>query len=722
MSNKFVKGPVETPLLLQLEAVECGAAALGIILGYHGRFIPLEQLRIECGVSRDGSKASNVINVGRDHGMKCEGHSRTLEEMRTLNVPCILFWEFNHFLVFEGFKNGKYYLNDPAFGRRLVEEQEFSEAFTGITLEFEKGADFLPLGKPYKVVNDIRKWVKGFERPLLLIVILGSMLSVPMVLVPLLSRFYIDLILIQGNVEWMPLLIIAILMTTGVIVVLELMKKNILRRLQVKLAVKLGYVFISRLFRLPMQFFLQRDKAEIVARAELCDTAARHIAGPLTLFFVSAINLVLFAATLLLFQPILALIAIISAIVVVLFLTLVARSSVNPFIRYKKERSALIGFSINGVSLIETIKATGMESEYFERWSGHFAKMHNAEFEVGRFAIKRTLIPLSLSLFTTIAILYAGSHMVVSGAITIGGLVGVIALSQCFASSLIAMAEFSNCFPELSACFNSMNDILNYSETLALDKIPAVEKEEENELHVTIRNVTFGYITRAKPTISDVNIELERHKSVALVGRSGSGKSTIAKLVSGLYSQWSGDVLLDGEPITNYDAKELSRKIAVVEQQTRLFSGTVRDNLVLWNDRSVTDEEIVIACKMVGIHEEIMDKPMGYLYDLEENGRNISGGQRQRIELARCILRKPELLILDEATSALDEATEKLVMENILSLGITVLVIAHRLSTIVTCDNIVVFDKGEIVERGTHEQLLKKNGIYYNLVNTQDTQ
>jgi ATP-binding cassette subfamily C protein len=711
---------LKTPIILQMEAVECGAAALAMILGYHGRFIPLEQLRIECGVSRDGSKASNIVSAARDHGMEASGHSRSLKELRTLEQPCILFWEFNHFLVFEGCKNGKYFLNDPAYGRRQLSEQEFSEGFTGITLEMTPGKSFSKLGKPYNVIHDIRKWVKGFEMPMFLLIVLGALLSVPLVLVPLFSRFYIDYILIRENREWMLLLTIAIVVTSVLTIVLEHMKKNILRRLQVKLAIKLGYVFISRLFRLPMQFFLQRDRAEVMARAELCDLTAKHIAGPVTLFFISIINLVLFTATLILFQPLLALIGIASAFVVVAVLTLIANSSVNANIRFRKERSALIGFSVNSISLIETLKATGMESENFQRWSGHFAKMQNAEFESGKFIVRSALIPVTISLFTAIAILYAGSYMVINGTITVGGLVGVIALTQCFATSLLTMADISKSFPELSASFSSLNDIFNYGESAGSGR--ALSKpvgDPDINAMVELKELTFGYIRRAAPTVNGINFKLHRNKSLALVGRSGSGKSTIAKVVSGLYEAWSGAVFIAGRPLHDYTASELASKLTVVEQQTRLFSGSIRFNLQMWNEKC-TEEAMTEACRMAGIHEEILSKPRGYDFMLEENGRNLSGGQRQRIELARCILRKPEILILDEATSALDEETEKQVMNNILQLGITVIVIAHRLSTIRNCDDILVFDKGKIVEEGSHDSLVGARGKYFELVNTQD--
>ncbi len=719
MSDSPGYKPVKTPVILQVEAVECGAAALAIVLGYHGRFVPLEKLRIECGVSRDGSKASNILKVARAHGMTASGHSRTLADARKLKPPFIVFWEFNHFLVVEGVKRDRYYLNDPAIGRRVLSGEDFSAGFTGITLEFAPGKEFVKSGRAYNVVADIRKWIRGFERPLLLTVLTGMLLSVPLVLIPLFSRFYIDYILIQENYDWMNLLVAAILVTLGIIIVLELMMKNILRRLQVKLAVKLGFVFISKLFRLPMQFFLQRDKAEIVSRAELCDMAARQIAGPVTMFFISLFNLLLFSTALLLFQPQLAITGIFFSVLTVWALSVVSKRSAQVNIRFLKERSSLMGYSINGIGMIETLKATGKESEYYERWAGMLTKMNNAEFEAGKYFILSAILPVVMSLLTTIVIVYWGSHMVLDGSITIGGLVGVIALSQSFTSSLAGMAEISKSFLGLTACFRAMNDVYNYGQG-------AETKPAENALpdlpspgaFLEIKGLSFGYILLAPPIISDINLQLAKGKSLALVGRSGSGKSTIAKVVTGLYPAWKGRVFLDGMPLEKYTAKHLSRKIAMVEQQTFLFAGTIRENLLLWND-NVSEEEMIEACKLVDLHDEISAKSNGYNFRLEENGRNISGGQRQRIEIARCLLRKPELLVLDEATSALDEATEQVVMQNLLSLDISVLVIAHRLSTVRNCSQVAVFEKGEIVEAGTHEELLEKKARYFELVSRQ---
>lgn len=707
-----------TPLVFQMEAVECGAAALAIILGYHGRYIPLDQLRVECGVSRDGSKASHLLKVGQNHNLHAAGFSRELNDLHGLNAPCILFWEFNHFVVFEGYRKGIYYINDPAFGKRQLSESEFSEAFTGITLEFNPTFNFKRFGKPYNVITDVLTWVKGFEKPLALIILLGIMLSVPMVLIPLYSRFFIDYILIEQNIDWMFMLTKAILVTTSLIVVLELIKKNVLRRLQVKLAIKLGFVFVTRLFRLPMHFFLQRDKAELVSRVELCDVAARLIVGPVTLFFISAFNLVLFTVALILFDPGLAIIGILSSVIIVLLLSYIGKRSIGSNIRFRKERSSLVGYSINGISLIETLKATGMESEYFEKWSGHLAKMHNAEFKAGQFGIYSALIPVAMSMLTVILILWIGSNMVISGTLSIGSLVGVITLSQGFNSALISMSDISKFIPQLSGSFNSMNDIFNYH-TQKKNAKTSISLSSNSGALVEIVDLSFGYVQLAKPIVTGINITLDHGQKIALVGRSGSGKSTIAKVVSGMYSPWSGHVLVNGKNIGDISFSSLAGFVCVVEQQTRLFSGTVRENLLMWNT-STEEEDMIETCKQIGLHDEIMARAKGYDFRLEENARNLSGGQRQRLEIARCLLRKPKLLILDEATSALDETTEKIVMDHILSLNMGVIVIAHRLGTIRNCGKIYVFDKGTVIESGNHADLISNKGKYYELVNTQD--
>lgn len=707
-----------TPLVFQMEAVECGAAALAIILGYHGRYIPLDQLRVECGVSRDGSKASHLLKVGQNHNLHAAGFSRELNDLHGLNAPCILFWEFNHFVVFEGYRKGIYYINDPAFGKRQLSESEFSEAFTGITLEFNPTVNFKRFGKPYNVITDVLTWVKGFEKPLALIILLGIMLSVPMVLIPLYSRFFIDYILIEQNIDWMFMLTKAILVTTSLIVVLELIKKNVLRRLQVKLAIKLGFVFVTRLFRLPMHFFLQRDKAELVSRVELCDVAARLIVGPVTLFFISAFNLVLFTVALILFDPGLAIIGILSSVIIVLLLSYIGKRSIGSNIRFRKERSSLVGYSINGISLIETLKATGMESEYFEKWSGHLAKMHNAEFKAGQFGIYSALIPVAMSMLTVILILWIGSNMVISGTLSIGSLVGVITLSQGFNSALISMSDISKFIPQLSGSFNSMNDIFNYH-TQKKNAKTSISLSSNSGALVEIVDLSFGYVQLAKPIVTGINITLDHGQKIALVGRSGSGKSTIAKVVSGMYSPWSGHVLVNGKNIGDISFSSLAGFVCVVEQQTRLFSGTVRENLLMWNT-STEEEDMIETCKQIGLHDEIMARAKGYDFRLEENARNLSGGQRQRLEIARCLLRKPKLLILDEATSALDETTEKIVMDHILSLNMGVIVIAHRLGTIRNCGKIYVFDKGTVIESGNHADLISNKGKYYELVNTQD--
>ncbi|MEM7579778.1 MAG: NHLP family bacteriocin export ABC transporter peptidase/permease/ATPase subunit [Mastigocoleus sp.] len=722
-----------TPTLLQMEAVECGAASLGMILAYHGRIAPLPELRQACGISRDGSKASNILKAAKSYGLQAKGFKVDLDGLKQLEFPCIVFWNFNHFLVVEGFSKNRVFLNDPASGKRQVSLAEFSDAYTGVVLVFEKGEEFKPGGSKPSIWLALWSRLRGSLLPLLYCVIAGFFLVIPGLAMPAFSQIFVDQILINHREDWLNPLIFAMLFTAVISGLLTRIQLQILRRIKIKLAMGMSSKFIWHLLHLPVSFYDQRFAGEISSRIQLNDNLAGLLSGKLATTVISAVMVFFYGIVMWQYDQVLTLIGIVFVIINLLALQWVARLRIDTNMRLMQEQGKVSGVAISGLQSMETLKASGLESDFFNRWAGYYAKAINVRQDMDSLNQSLGALPTFLTGVTSMLLLAVGGLRVMDGNLTIGMLIAFQALMSQFMQPVNQLITLGGDLQQLEGNLNRLDDVLRNPveenpprtqnitpNTTQNPTSPSLSSIPSAKLagYLELKNITFGYNRTAAPLIENFSLALKPGQRVALVGGSGSGKSTVAKLVAGLYHPWGGEIYFDGQLKQDIPSQVLVNSIATIEQDIMLFAGTVRDNLTLW-DTTIPDTNLMQACRDAAIHEVVLSLNGGYNADLLEGAINLSGGQRQRLEIARALVNNPSILLMDEATSALDAETEKIIDQNIRLRGCTCLIVAHRLSTIRDCDEIIVLHQGKVVQRGNHEQLSQVPGHYLELIKSE---
>ncbi len=712
---------VRTPTVLQLEATECGAASLGMVLGYFGKVVPLEELRTACGISRDGSKAGNVMRAARSYGLAPHGFRRELEDLYEMDLPMIVFWRFNHFLVVNGFGRGKVLLNDPATGPRAVSTEEFSDSFTGIVLAFEKTPAFQPGGRRPGLSAALLRRLGRTRAGLAFAVVAGLLLVVPGIAVPALTRAFVDSYLVGQRTEWLPAIIIGIAVAALMQLVVSSLQQVTLLRMQTKLSLRMSAETIDHLLRLPAAFFSQRAPGDLSFRASLNDQIARTLSGQLSQAVLGVFTASFYALLMAVYDlPLLGVVALVAAANVGV-LKLGSRVRKDLSARLNLSKSDLNGAVAGGIALIESVKASGSEDGIFGKWIGKLADLDEASQHSNFAGIGLVVGPAFLASVSTAAVLGIGALQVMDGTISLGTLIAFQALMGGFLAPISLFVGLGGTIESMAGNLNRIDDILDTPEApelAARDRVTGAAaanggRPVRGELQ--LRGVTFGYSPLDPPLIEELDLHLLPGQRVALVGASGSGKSTVSRLVSGLHQPWGGEVLIDGLPRLAHDRAVLADGIALVDQEINLFEGTVRDNITLW-DAGVPDAAIIEALGDAQLADDILGRPGGIASTVDEGGRNFSGGQRQRLEIARSLSRGPALLVLDEATSALDPLTEEAIDLALRRRGCTCLIVAHRLSTIRDSDEIIVLDKGKVVERGTHESLLELDGYYKRLI------
>lgn len=722
-AKKYKKAPrrrAKTPTILQMEAVECGAAALAMVLAHFGRWVPLEELRQECGVSRDGSKANNVLRAARKYGLEAKGFKYSeLEKLYELQFPAILFWNFNHFVVLDGFKGDKCILNDPAQGPREITMTELDGSYSGVVLTFKPGPEFKKGGASPKMLPALRRRLVGSEVALLYTILCGLLLVIPGLIIPTFTRVFIDDYLLGGQTWLVRPLLWAMAGTVVVHGLLTWLQKHTLLRLETKLSLTTSSRFFTHILQLPAAYFGQRFSGEIGSRVMINDRVAQMVSGRLAGMVIDSMMTIFYAALMFLYDVTLTITVILIALLNVGAIKLAARARIDGSRRLMQDRGKLTGVSMNGLQMIETIKATGSEAEFFSRWAGYYAKTINNEQFLQVLSQISTAVPPLVQTMSTAAVLVMGGMKVMNGELTIGMLVAYQTLLSSFTRPLNAFVQFGSDMQELQADMNRLDDVLRYPpdpqykqtrEALKFD--PKVVKLSG---HVELRDITFGYSPLEPPLVENFNLVVQPGKRVAFVGASGSGKSTAAKLISGLFQPWSGEVLFDGVPRTQVPRDLIANSLAVVDQEVFLFGGTVTENVSMW-DTTVQPQRISRAAKDAAIDDVIEAREGGYQSRVQEGGGNFSGGQCQRLEITRSLVGEPTILILDEATSALDPATEQHIDESLRRRGCTCIIIAHRLSTVRDADEIIVMERGKIVQRGTHEEMKDVDGPYQRLM------
>ena len=711
-----------SPTVLQMEAVECGAAALAIVLAHHGRWVPLEELRVACGVSRDGSKASNVVKAARNYGLVAKGFKKEPQALRSMTLPAILHWNFNHFLVLDGFRKGRVFLNDPGTGPRDVSEEELDQAFTGVVMTFEPGPEFRKSGEPPRLIPALRRRLAGSRAALAFVLLAGLALAIPALVVPVFSKVFVDSVLLENRRDWLPPLLFGMGFAAVMTGLLTWIQQVYLLRLETRMAVSSSSRFLWHVLRLPTEFFSQRFAGDISSRVGINDRVAQLLSRDLATNALGAVMIVFFAAVLFQYDAVLTLVGIAVVSLNVAALRYVSRKRVDGNRRLVQDQGKLLGTAIGGLQTIETLKATGGESDLFARWAGYQAKVVNGRQELERYTQLLDTVPPLLSAVNTALILGIGGLRVMNGSLSLGGLVAFQLLMAAFIAPVTRLVSLGGKLQMVEGDMNRLDDVLRYrldpSTAASVGELPPEGAPVRLNGGLELRDVCFGYSRLDPPLIEGFSLNLKPGSRVALVGGSGSGKSTLSRLVTGLYPPWSGEILLDGRGRSEISPGVLTGSLAAVDQNVFLFEGTVRENLTLW-DATVPLPEVVAAAKDACIHEDIAARPGGYDSPVEEGGANWSGGQRQRLEIARALVGRPSILVLDEATSALDPTTESRIDQNLRRRGCTCLIVAHRLSTIRDADEIIVLEKGKVVQRGTHDELKGIEGPYARLISAE---
>jgi ATP-binding cassette, subfamily C, bacterial len=722
IEQRWTKRRRRTPTLLQMENVECGAAALGIVLGYYDLIVPLTELRHKCGISRDGSKASNILIAARSYGMEAKGLKSELAELPKFVCPYIVFWNFNHFVVVEGFSQQHVYLNDPATGPRKVGRSEFADAFTGVVLTLKPGSKFEPRGQKPSIWLPLWERLQGSLDALIYCVIAGLLLVIPGFAMAAFSRIFVDDVLIQGRDEWLRPLILGILLTGLLSGYLTLLELKFLRRMKIKLSVGMSSRFLWHILRLPMSFYDRRFAGEISSRFSLNDNLSGLLSGRLATTVISVVTVVFYAIVMLQYDVVLTAIGIVFVMMNIAAWRFVSRRQVDSNLQLMQEQGKVSGIEIAGLQSMETLKASGLESDFFARWAGYYAKSNNVQQALNLSNQSLNLLPSLLGEISSMLVLAIGGLRVMDGILSIGMLVAFQALMQQFMEPVNKLVSLTSDLQVLEGNLSRLDDVLQNQIDPQLTTVgngaAATLTPIKLQGYVELRNITFGYNRLGPALIENFNLSINPGQRVALVGGSGSGKSTVAKLICGLYEPWQGEIRFDDRLRSQVARTALVRAIDLVEQDIVLFGGSIRDNLTLW-DSTVPDRQLIRACQDAAIHEVILSQPGGYDATLAEGATNLSGGQRQRLEIARALVNNPSVLVMDEATSALDTETENLVNRQIQARGCTCIIVAHRLSTIRDCDEIIVLERGKVVQRGTHQTLQQTEGTYSQLIRTE---
>ena len=678
-----------------MEAVECGAAALAIILGYYNRIVPLAQLRTDCGVSRDGSNALNVLEAAKSYGLQAKGFNLDIDQLKKLDPPYIVFWNFDHFLVVEGFEEDKVYLNDPASGRRNVAFEEFNTAYTGVVLTMQPGEDFQTGGQKPNVVRGLVSRLRGSTGILLYCLIAGLFLTLCRLAVPTFAQIFVDEILVSNRLNWLRPLVIGMLLTAVLRGFLAWLRFTYLRKLLLKLSATMSGQFLWHILRLPVGFYDQRYVGEISSRVPLNGKVAEILSGRLATTIIDSVMMIVYLAIMLLYDWVLTAVVVVFALINFCALQILSRTRVDANLKLAQEYGKISGAAISSLQTIESIKASGLESDSFTKFAGYYAKAVNAQQNLALQTQIITALPALLSALATASVLIFGGLRTINGSLTLGMLVAYQSLTASFLSPISQLVNFGSLLQDLEADLNRLDDVLQNSVDEEVirksDKVSELSIPVRLKGHIELRNVTFGYSRVDEPLIENFNLTIEPGERIAIVGGSGSGKSTIAKLICGLYQPWSGEIYFDGIARTQIPRIVLSDSLAMVEQDIFIFAGTVRDNLTLW-DSTISQKDLEKACQDALIEDTILSLTGEYDARLIEGGMNLSGGQRQRLEIARALIRNPVMLVLDEATSALDAKTELKLDRNLKQRGCSCVVVAHRLNTIRQCDKIITLD------------------------------
>lgn len=708
-----IKRRKKTPIVIQMEAVECGAAALGIILSYYGRYVSLEELRSKCGVSRNGVNAFDMVQAAKSYGLEAEGFRVEFDNLKEIECPVVLYWKFNHFVVLEKIDQDWAYINDPAFGYRKISLIELAKFYSGIVLEMKPGPDFHKEGHPPRLLTEVKSRLSYFKDAISYLFFIQLALVLVGIASPIFFQIFIDKILGQQSLEWKWEFLGFMAGVMVLSFILNWIQGFFVNKLIARLSIAYATSFFWHLIRLPISFFLQRLGGEILFRMSLNAQVASMLAGPFITSILNTLLTALYVIFMFQYDAVIASLGLAIGITNLTVLWIITKIRVSLYAKYQQEQARAIGSANDMLNHIETIKISRVGNFFFSHLAGLYTNAINSLQEISRVDVILSSVSNISQYLGSALLLSVGAWRVMHGVITVGMLIALQLFMSNFLKPLSQLLNFGTNFQTLKIDINRLNDVLRHS-------IDPLTDEKKSELpsdgnQIEFKDVSFGYNPLEAPYITNFDLILKKGEWKALVGRNGSGKSTIAKLACGLYRPWTGEVYIGKNKLAELSYQALLQVLGYVGQESLLFKGSIRDNLTLLNP-TFTDQQLDQAVKEVCLFEEIQERPGGYQAEVIEDGRNFSGGQKQRLEIASALLNNPHILILDESTSTVDSAMEAKILNNLKDRGCGCLFITHRLKMLQECDEILVIDKGKVVQRGSHNDLKVAEGVYKSML------